>query len=421
MNKNLKQIVVVLSALFFVGCSNDVDDISVPSYSAESSTSEKITSKNLQAIASLLASLPIDNETCREVKTTVETALFCGIEESAYFQEILSEQTKISTRSLLESRLGRLLHEHYRNTRASAEDADMVPLSVLENSGRLQIYWPYSEDWDGVSMPAITFAPEDESQLWNIAFVKDNERIDTIVVDEEYMQNHPVWIVNLSEIRYEDLPDFSSGQYVANSCAFVGQGYVATHESHDTPLASQSVTRSTRSDNNLVYTVQLGSFMSDHQYDSVWAGGSEFIIQMGSLDRFEISSNSQLTVLDPEVTYIRINRSRKDIKNQRWWTDTSVLNFDWTPNENDAAFMIHEEDGGDAVQWEADLSLTWGGAEYGFKVNLPYKNKDELIYKIVYKRDYVFSNSNYNAVDGWTINSSGGVHWTMPYVIGNVL
>lgn len=79
--------------------------------------------------------------------------------------------------------------------------------------------------------------------------------------------------------------------------------------------------------------------------------------------------------------------------------------------------MLHEEDSGEKSTWEADLSLKINDKDYGFKAKLPFQNHDELIYKIVYSRNFMFSTNN-NRNGSWTEHTSGGVHWTMPYEVG---
>ena len=53
----------------------------------------------------------------------------------------------------------------------------------------IQIYWPYSEDWDGETLPVITFNPENGNEDWNYGYKQVKEAdgtisIDTVIVDE---------------------------------------------------------------------------------------------------------------------------------------------------------------------------------------------------------------------------------------------
>ena len=53
----------------------------------------------------------------------------------------------------------------------------------------VQIYWPFSESWDGEELPVITFDPEDDSQV-NVGYriTEDGDgfrRIEEVLVDED--------------------------------------------------------------------------------------------------------------------------------------------------------------------------------------------------------------------------------------------
>ena len=155
--------------------------------------------------------------------------------------------------------------------------------------------------------------------------------------------------------------------------------------------------------------------MSDHQYDKIWSGGSEFAIRMGAIEHMEIISEEQVKSENARINYVRVCRSRKDIKKKRWAELTGcVLSSDWQPNENNAAFSIYEEDEGGSKDYEASLSVKILGKDIGFSIKMPYGSHDDKICNQIYTRNFMFSTNN---SDG-TIHSSGGVYWTMPYKVG---
>ena len=50
--------------------------------------------------------------------------------------------------------------------------------------------------------------------------------IDSFIVDEAYVMEHPVWVINQNDIDYEDLPDFvKKNQYKINISPFLLRSY----------------------------------------------------------------------------------------------------------------------------------------------------------------------------------------------------
>lgn len=297
---------IFIMAIAFSSCEKDyVTDVTQNEQFAEKNIRESIGTSDLSSIASILSHISINNDICKEVHEAVSSATDNGLDESYYFQEILKEgNNKIATRSGNPSSLGTLIKNYFANPITRSADADAINLDLLAKSD-IQIYWPYSEDWDGKTLPAITYAPEDEDQEWNYAYKKNGDKIDTIIVNEEYMEKNPVWIINKSDISYEDLPNFSLKQNVKNNVLFLSK----TNENKNI----DNLPYITRATGEPVYTVYLGQFMAEKQYDKIWSGGSEFAIQMGAIENMQIESIEQLKSANPQVTYLRITRSRKDI------------------------------------------------------------------------------------------------------------
>ncbi len=82
--------------------------------------------------------------------------------------------------------------------------------------------------------------------------------------------------------------------------------------------------------------------------------------------------------------------------------------------KNNAGFCIYEEDQGGTKYWEMSLSTKIKGIDIPFTLKMPYGSGDDLIYKVVYSRNFMFSTNNSEG----TIHSAGGVYWTMPYKVG---
>lgn len=363
-------------------------------------------SEDSEKIAQLMTSIPLTKEIVNEVFSATQKGIENGIEESYYFADVLSESDAKSASRASSTPQESVLGRELRSALNKSRSGDQVDIDLLQN-GDYQIYWPYSEDWDGETQPVITFVPKDENQLWNYGYKQTDNGIETIIVDEEYMESNPVWIINKADFSYDELPNFNNNEFVKNGISYCPRKATTTESSNQTG--------STRAAGLPVYTVYLGKLMSDHQYDKVWSGGSEFAIRMGAIEHMEITSEEQVKSENARINYVRVCRSRKDIKKKRWAELTGcVLSSDWQPNENNAAFSIYEEDQGGSKNYEASLSVKILGKDIGFSIKMPYGSHDDKICNQIYTRNFMFSTNN----SPGTIHSSGGVYWTMPYKVG---
>lgn len=384
-----------------------------PEVSGEAIMNEQ---KVLNTVADILVQLPLNEENVSEVHSAVTSSLNYGIDEDYYFREILdnSKYSKIvsksaSTRNEFSS-LGELMKKYVLSASTRTEKNDEIDLNSLAESD-IQIYWPYSENWDGKSMPVITFTPEDENQEWNYGYIKNGEKIDTIIINEDYAEQHPVWIISKSDISYDNLPEFSENKFEKNGISFLTSKKI---ETQNVPLPIAASSRN-------VYTVNLGEIMSTKQYDSIWGGGSEFIFQMGAAQNYQFN-NGSLISFSPLVTCHRICLSRKQIKKKRWINVNQPIIPDWVPNMTEVAFMLIEDDGGSHRDINQNLTIALKDEYVDFNVTLKMRSHDELIHRITYSHNYIFSTNNNLSGDNnnpqWFEFSSGGVHWTLPYKIG---
>ena len=130
-----------------------------------------------------------------------------------------------------------------------------------------QIYWPYSEVWDGKQLPIITFDPEDGSDT-NIGYqlvVDDGgfRHVKEVEVDEEMAKKCAVWVVNrnddagytsLEMLRRED-PDWGEGG--GNIIVKPGQSKAGSGK---------------------LRSLVLRDFTMKRNYDIWFAGASEFFV-----------------------------------------------------------------------------------------------------------------------------------------------
>lgn len=396
-----------------------------------------------EQVAKMLLAVEIDDDVVREVFQATQISVDLGMDESYRFAEILDpNNTKIcNAAQLTRSGTSRILGDRLKNTlatRASLNKKEhIVDLALLEKSD-VQIDWPYSENWDQKTTPVVAYVPDgiEDAEDYNPEYIwaykqitrpDGTTQLDSLYINEEYAIENPVWIVNTNEIRYKELPELSMGIRVAENGICYPEKELIAQPVPDlvlgkTPIVWNPDPKPSRPilpkpTQKKVYTVYLGKFMASRQYDSWISGASEFVIQTGSINDFNLTDPDALMSLSPAITKYCIKIKRKDIKNKHWFEIHSVMASNWSENELSAAFMIHEDDGGGRRDQKFDIGLKIGSKTYGFNFSLFWKKRDDMVGNKVYKRDYIFSSNNYN--DGnWYVDSSGGVYWTMEYKIG---
>ena len=103
-------------------------------------------------------------------------------------------------------------------------------------------------------------------------------------------------------------------------------------------------------------TLVLKEFKAHRNYDSWFAGGSEFFIKCGSLNGFTAQTEEELKLYYPSVTDLMVNVRRKQVgKTLRFNT---VLVSEWTPQLEECVFLMIEDDGGKQTSWKASGVMT---------------------------------------------------------------
>ncbi len=305
---------------------------------------DKTTYAGLEEVAEILSLIPMQSFHLHEVHDAVTSSSGNGYDEEYTMKDLFrtpgagvgDEPTK-GGRMYAEP-LRELIEDYVRSgcvTRsgdATIKDPDEF-LDALTDSD-IQIYWPFSEKWDGGTLPIITFDPEDESKA-NIGYkLVDGDdgfrHVEEVVVDEEMAEEMPVWVVNrnsdagftsLELLRRED-PEWGEGG-----------GNIIVKPS------GKPDTRTGGSKKCLV----LKDFTAKRSYDSWFAGASEFFVKIGYLDDFTASTEAELRLYDPMVTDFMIVVKRNQVGTVQNFN--AVLISKWSENA-DAAFMIMEDDGG---------------------------------------------------------------------------
>ena len=233
----------------------------------------------LDDVANVLANIPIAAGHMQEVYLAVSSSSGNGYDEEYMMRDLFAApgagvgEDRASILKSLDSGhvpLRDLIEDYVRSTpptkSAAGIDDPSQWLSRLSESD-VQIYWPFSESWDGSTLPVITFDPENDSDVnvgYKIVEEADGVRkVIEVVVDEEMAMETPVWVVNrntdagyttLEMLRRED-PDWGQGG-----------GGIIVYPRAETKSSSE------------VRSLILKDFTMKRNYDSWFAGASEFFV-----------------------------------------------------------------------------------------------------------------------------------------------
>ena len=329
----------------------------------------------LEDVARLLSVLPLGNEQLEEVYDAARASAGNGYDEEYRMQELFSEPgagvgDKISTKADGYSRpLRELLREAALSTKADGflEDPEAW-LAALESSD-IQIYWPFSEAWNGDSFPVVTFDPGGDVGSNEGYSLGTDGKVTKVLVTEEMAREQPVWVVNrnsdaeyktLEMLRRED-PSWGQG----------GGDLVVSKADTDSEIK----------------TLVLRTFKARRQFDSWFAGASEFWVKIGSIEDFTASTEAELRLYQPTITDFLMVVRRAEVGMDL--TFNAVLVSEWTPQLSSAALMIVEDDGGTQTSWKCSATVKYNSKSYGFDLDLPLRTRDDIVWRGNLTRSYI--------------------------------
>lgn len=356
---------------------------------------------SLEEVARLIASVPLGIEQVGEVGDAVGMSSENGYDEEYRMVDLLRDPgTGVGGRAVPASKstlpggyphpLRELLRDalvRRAGTRA-AESGDGEPvdpdayLDALEDSS-LQIYWPFQDDWDGESLPAVTFDPEDGSTS-NVGWVysPDGGAPREVVIDEDYALSHPVWVINrnsdasyttLEMIRRND-PDWGAG----------GGYIVVTPHGAGLPTKSPSAAGTSSTGGKALV---LKSFTMLRNYDTWFAGASEFFVKCGSVKDFVASTEAELKLYNPEITDFMVVVRRRDLGVPKVFNAMLISN--WVAQLEECALMIIEDDGGTRTTWSCTALVKYESKTYGVEISFPLHTSDDIVWRGRLNRGYL--------------------------------
>ena len=331
----------------------------------------------LSNVAKMLSELPLDAEHLSEVHDAVSSSSGNGYDEEYTMDKLFSSpgagvgDSRAETRASSYSRpLKDLISDYVSDiyaTKSGASDAQAC-LDALSESD-MQIYWPYSEDWDGETYPIVTFDPGFGAETnYGYEICRDGSGLRVVrevLVTEEVAKERPVWVINRnSDSAFTPLDLFEGESAPAR------------------PLESEGEGRQ----------LLLRSFKALRNYDSWFAGASEFFIKCGSVDGFRATDDDDLRLYTPSVTDFMLVVKRSQVGHAL--PLKVMLLTDFTEQMEKVAFAIMEDDGGKTTSWKCEAVVKYKSKSYGFTLEIPYKDKDDIVWRGQLSSDYL-SQSRY--------------------------
>ena len=333
----------------------------------------------LEEVAGLLSVVPFGEDQVGEVHDAVSASSGNGY-DTEYTMRNLFEMPGAGIGSAQGTRveaypkpLRDLLTETVRSRyETKAGDADAFLNALAESD--VQIYWPYSEDFDGKEMPVITFDPGDNS-VRNTGFLRrEDGSVEEILVDEEMARKRPVWVVSRNldaeyktlEMRRREDPDWGKGG---------GEIVVGTK------------TDGTRATKSTFKTLILRSFQANRQFDSWFCGASEFWVKCGAVEDFSATTEAELRLYSPSITDFLIVVRRNQVGEPVDFN--AILVSEWTAMLDNCAFCIVEDDGGSLTSWKCSAMVKYNSKSYGFDIEIPIHARDDIVWRGALTRSYI--------------------------------
>ena len=358
-------------ASLFCAC-NKTNPDDVPTLPAASDIS-------LQEVAALLAAVPLKTAQLEEVHDAAFASALNGYDEEYRMRDLFAAPgTGVGASAPVKAgTYARPLRDLLRETllasatKASAPQEDPEAWLDALASSDVQIYWPYSSEWDGSALPIVTYNPG-EGATRNEGFaLQADGTVKKVMVDENTPLEQPVWVVNRNEdaqyktlelLRRED-PSWGSG------------GEILVKASANEPGK----------------TLILRSFTAHRQFDSWFAGGSEFFVKMGAVEKFKASTEAELRLYDPYITDFMVVVRRSQVGKEIPFN--AILVSEWTKQLTSCGLMVIEDDGGTRTSWKCNAMVKVNSKSYGIELDIPLYSRDDIVWRGTLTRSFIERNS----------------------------
>ena len=340
----------------------------------------------LDEVARLVAAIPVGQPQVAEVRDAVSASTGNGYDEEYPMRQLFgSPGTGIGAEPA--TRVEAYAHplrdllaaEVRRQYGTRATDADAF-LNALAGSD-VQIYWPFSEEFEGDETPVVTFDPGG-SETKNTGWVRRADgTLEEVIVDEEMARERPVWVINRNrdaeyetlEMRRKEDPEWGQG------------GSILVRPKAGTKAPA------TRAGDPDFQTLVLRSFKANRQFDTWFCGGSEIWVKCGAVEDFTASTEAELRLYSPSITDFLIVIRRKQVGEVLDFN--AILVSEWTGMLDNCAFMMVEDDGGTRTTWKCSAMVKYNSRSYGFEIEIPLHTRDDIVWRGALTRTYIERNN----------------------------
>ena len=338
---------------------------------------------SLSDVAKMLSDLPLEGQHLDEVYEAVSSSSGHGYDEEYRLTDLFeapgagvgdSPQTRATKAGGYAKPLRELFASYLSDkygTKAGAADVERYINALSESD--MQIYWPYSEEWNGQDFPIVTFDPGFGAEANYGYEVRVDSHgahvVDSVIVTEQVARERPVWVIN----RNDDAA-FTPFELFEESTGTKGS-------KDKTPTDAKE------------YILSIRDFKMLRNYDSWFGGASEFFIKTGAVDGFKATKDDDLKNYSPSLTDLMVVIKRNQLNRKVPFNALLLTNF--TEQMEKIAFMVIEDDGGTTTSWKCSAVVKYNSKSYGFELEIPYKDKDDIVWRGQLTRNYfkdVFEN-----------------------------
>ncbi len=353
---------------------------------------------SLGDVADILSSVQIDAEQMREVYDAVTASTDNGYDDEYTMSALFSEPGAGVGRERLDTKAAKPLETYTHPLRdvftsyySKLSKADgtggavqtVSPQQYLDYISRsdMQIYWPFSSSWDGITPPVITFDPLDGSES-NMGYYMDEDGVvQSVMVTEALARTRPVWVINNNddsrhttiEVMRKNNPDWAAG------------GTIVVNPESRSGLYATKASASVRS-------LVMKDMILKRPYDNWFQGASELFIKIGAVESFSASKEEDIYAYNPSVTDFMVVVKRDQIGKPIELN--TLLVSEWTSQLQNCAFMIIEDDGGTITSWECNAVVKYNSRSYGFEIKIPYRSRDDIVWRGQLSRKYIEATSD---------------------------
>lgn len=320
---------------------------------------------SMSDVAKILSELPLENEHLDEVYDAVSSSTGHGYDEEYRLTDLFEapgagvgdngKPTKAGGyRQPLRELFADYLAQKYA-TKAGAADVERYINALSESD--MQIYWPYSEDWDGKSFPIVTFDPgygAESNYGYEVRIDRNGAHVvDSVLVTEQVAMERPVWVINKNDdAAFTPLELFESN---------ADKGTKAGGKDEEARVLS------------------ILDFKMLRNYDSWFGGASEFFIKCGAVDGFKATKEDDLRNYSPSITDFMLVLRRRQLGKKVPFS--AILLSNYTDQMEKIAFLVTEDDGGNTTSWKTSAVVKYNSKSYGFEFEIPYKDKDDIVWR----------------------------------------